>query len=511
MADAAIDDVKSSAKAQWILHIAAFAAVLAVIGFFYWPMVSAALNVYWVSPTFSHCYLIVPISAYLVWTRRASLAHVRPTVFLPALILIVPLAAVWFVGHLMAINEAQQFMLMAMVQVAMLAIFGWPVYRVLMFPALFLFFLVPTGEYLIAPLQTFTTHFITTFLSLIGIPFYAEGTIIELANGRYQVEEACAGLRFLIATIALGVLFAHLNYNKWRKIILFMIACFVVPVIGNGFRALGIVLLAHYSDNTIAVGFDHLVYGWGFSVVIMLVLFYFGSRFRDDFSASVPPMQSAPPASAATVLLAGVVTAAVVCAAPALATWRENRPLSIDASAFAEPHYSGWVISDASGTWAPQFFGEDAKFAFSLNRNVFTNPAVDVHVYYYGRARHGHTLIESTNKMWSEETWNATSSARLNANIGTVSAPFVELQLASNMQRRIVWWTYWARGTFTTSGLDVKLARFKGSFAGEDGSALIAVSVPVESGTEDQARRELADALAAMGDLPARLERAQAR
>jgi len=511
MADAALENVQSSVKAQWMLHVAVFAAVLAAIAFFYWPAISAALTVYWVSPTYSHCYLIVPISAYLVWTRRDALAQTRPSLFLPALALIIPLAIVWFLGHLMAINEAQQFMLVAMVQVALLTIFGWPVYRVLMFPALFLFFLVPTGEYLVAPLQVFTTHFITTFLGWMGIPFYAEGTIIELANGRYQVEEACAGLRFLIATIALGVLFAHLNYRKWRKIILFMLACFVVPVIGNGFRALGIVLLAHYSDNKIAVGFDHLVYGWGFSVVIMLVLFYFGSRFRDDFSDSVLPVQPARTPSSAAVLVAGIVTAAVVCAAPAFAIWRESRPLTIDHAAFAQPNYPGWVTSQVSGVWEPQFHGQDAKFAFSLNRNSFTAPPVDVHVYYYGRARDGHTLIESTNKMWSEEQWNATSQARLNTKIGNVSAPMVELQLASPMQRRIVWWTYWARGSFTTSGLNVKLERMKGSFAGEDGSALIAVSVPVESGTEEQARQELAEAMAAMTDLPARLERAQAR
>jgi hypothetical protein len=79
------------------------------------------------------------------------------------------------------------------------------------------------------------------------------------------------------------------------------------------------------------------------------------------------------------------------------------------------------------------------------------------------------------------------------------------------MQRRLVWWTYWARGKFTTSGLDVKLERLKASFEGKDGSALVAVSVPVESGTEEQAREQLAEALAAMDDLPARLERAQAR
>ncbi len=511
MADAVMTDVQSSAKAQWARHIAVFVLLLAVMGFFYWPAISAALTVYWVSPTYSHCYLIAPISAYLVWTKRAELAAVRPTLYLPALLAIIPLALVWFLGHLMAINEAQQFMMMAMVQVLIVTLFGWQVYRIVMFPALFLFFLVPTGEYLIPPLQRFTTNFITTWLSWIGIPYYVEGTIIELANGRYQVEEACAGLRFLIATIALGALFAHLTYRKWPKIVAFMLACFVVPVIGNGFRALGVVLLAHYSDNTIAVGFDHLVYGWGFSVAIMLLLFFVGAIYRDDFPADKVPAQTAPPVSSGALLLAAVISALAVSAAPAFATWRESRPLSINASAFSLPQYSGWETGQASDAWTPMYSGEDKRLAYSLDHATFATPPVDVFVYYYGRARNGSTLISSTNKMWDEERWNAASSGRLTAHIGNVSAPFGELEIASALQRRLVWWTYWARGKFTTSGLDVKLERLKGSFAGQDGSALIAVSVPVESGTEEQARQHLAETLAAMTDLPDRLDRAQAR
>ncbi len=372
MTDAVMNDVQSGAKAQWLRHGAVFAALLALMGYFYWPAISAALTVYWVSPTYSHCYLILPISAWLVWNKREELSTLRPTLFLPALVLIVPLAVVWYLGHVMAINEAQQFMLVGMVQVLILALFGWKVYRVVMFPALFLFFLVPTGEYLIAPLQRFTTHFITTWLSLLGIPYFAEGTIIELANGRYQVEEACAGLRFLIATIALGALFAHLTYRKWPKIIAFMAACLVVPVIGNGFRALGIVLLAHYSDNRIAVGFDHLVYGWGFSVAIMLLLFLVGSRYRDDFPPHKAPLQTAPPVSSGALLAAAVAAAVVVSAGPALATWRENRPLNIDAADFSRPAYPGWQIAPETGAWEPLFSGEDEKLSFSLSHGDFS-------------------------------------------------------------------------------------------------------------------------------------------
>lgn len=510
MSDILMSEAQTDQRRLWFRHTAAFVLLLAGVAYLYRPSIAAALNVYWVSPTFSHCYLIVPISAWLIWNKREELRAVQPEVFLPALVLMIPLAIGWYLGHLLAINEAQQFSMMGMVQVIILTVFGWRVYRILMFPALFLFFLVPTGEYLVPPLQRFTTNFITFFLSLIGIPFYAEGTIIELANGRYQVEEACAGLRFLIATVALGALYAHLTYRKWPKILVFMAASFIVPIIGNGIRALGIVLLAHYSDNRIAVGFDHIVYGWGFSVAIMLLLFFVGSRWRDENPPAKPKLVTVAPTSTASLTVAFIISLLGLALGPAFASWQRDRPQNIEVSVFSSPSYSGWQIGEASNDWQPSFQGQDVKYAFSMRRNDFLAPPIDVFVYYYGRARDGHTLIESTNKMWKEEYWNAINSTKLTARMGSQNVTFNELELASIMGHRLVWWTYWTRGKFTTSSLDVKLERLKGSFAGRNGSALVAVSVPLDAGTEDQARQELAAALSAMSDLPARLDQAQA-
>src|SRR4029077_13858668 len=117
----------------------------------------------------------------------------------------------------------------ALVEVFALACLGWPVYRKLALPFLYLFFLVPTGQYLIPPLQNITARFVEVGLNAFSIPFYRDGLVFDLVNGRYEIAEACAGLRFLVATVALGVLFAHLMFRKWWKIGFFLTACLVVP------------------------------------------------------------------------------------------------------------------------------------------------------------------------------------------------------------------------------------------------------------------------------------------
>ena len=266
----------------WSWHAIVLALVSAAILVLFRSDAAAAVQIWWIYPTYSHCFLILPISAWLVWEMRQELASVTPSVTPAALIVLPPILLLWLAGNLATINEARQFAVVAMLQVAFLVILGPGVYRRALFPALYLFFLVPFGQYLIPPMQDFATRFTDTGLTLIGVPHYTEGTTIELTNGRFEIAEACAGLRFLIATVALGVLFAYIAYLGWPKRILFLIGCVIVPLIGNGFRCLGIIELAHVTNNQLAAGADHLIYGWIFNTAIFLTLLLIGWRFRDD-------------------------------------------------------------------------------------------------------------------------------------------------------------------------------------------------------------------------------------
>ena len=55
----------------------------------------------------------------------------------------------------------------------------------------------------------------------------------------------------------------------------------VVPVVANWLRAYMIVMLGHLSNNTIAVGVDHLVYGWVFFGIVIMLMFWIGARWAE--------------------------------------------------------------------------------------------------------------------------------------------------------------------------------------------------------------------------------------
>jgi exosortase A len=488
----------------WMVHLGALFFLLLLWSASYWPQIEAAMRTWWISPTYSHCFLIIPISLYLIWEKRDEIARLTPEFFPLALLAAIPCLMLWLLGTALAINEAQQFAAMGMLQILIAATLGLAIYRTLLFPLLFLFFLVPTGDYLIPPLQDFTTAFIDFWLDRLGIVHFTEGYVIELTTGRFQVAEACAGLRFLIATVVLCALFAHLMFRKWRKVALFLLAAAIIPVIANGFRASGIVLLGYYSNNRLAVGVDHIVYGWGFSVIILLALLAIGYRFRDETvqaPSCVTPLRRVR-ASSSYVATLGIfaVTALVVASGPALAWWDETRASgTLNEAAFAPPPSVGdWSVTPPSGRWQPFYAAPDARLAFGLTRNGSTE-SVDATVNYYLRD----SLVESTNSLWGE-AWRPVAFGSAIAELGETRVTFSELIVSSRGQRIMIWWTYWRGGQFTPSGMVIKLLGIPNLLGRERGAALLALSTPLE-GTGDDARRRLRDAAAGLGDIAVRL------
>jgi exosortase A len=279
----------------------------------------AAWRVWTSSATFNHCLAVVPIAAWLAHRRRAVFvaADPAPVAALPAAAALLGGVA-WLVAHAATVYEIQQFALVGILQCLLLGVLGWRAYGALLLPCLYLFFLVPTGEQLVPALQNFTTAFIVAGLDAIGIPNFVDGVFISIPSGSFHVAEACAGLRFLIASLAYGVLYADLTYRSWRRRLLFVALSLAVPILANGIRALGIVLIAHYSNHRYAVGVDHIVYGWGFFLAVTLLLSWIGRRFADGNDTWQPPAWLAPRtpsrpgqrAARLAVVAAGIVVAA---------------------------------------------------------------------------------------------------------------------------------------------------------------------------------------------------------
>ncbi|MBW8709116.1 MAG: EpsI family protein [Alphaproteobacteria bacterium] len=402
-------------------------------------------------------------------------------------------------GNLASINEVQQFAAVALFQMVVWTIVGSNSYRTILFPCLFLFFLVPVGQYLVPPLQTLTTWFVSAGLSALGVLHYTEGNVIELPNGRFEVAEACAGLRFLVSNIVLCTLFAYFAFRTWRKLALFMVAAVTVPILANCLRALGIVLIAHWTDNKLAVGADHLVYGWGFSVLILLLLFGIGARFRDPVGSNQQLLYFIEPDVPfrsrffATAALAGFVLAIPPGLLEAKAAYFPPTDLTL-----ARPQQGGWTSAALKGPWSPKLSGADKQFRLTLQRD--SAAPIDFVLNYYRDHTKTHALAES--QLWDESHYNLISAGNRSERWAGGTLPLRELVLSSPTERRLVWWCYWKDGQFSTSGTTVKLLSVKNAFRAHTGIALVAMSVPILE-NEQAARASLRSSLWTMKIFPA--------
>lgn len=278
------------------------------------------------SDTFAHGFLILPISIWLVWTRREMLSPISPEPDWRIALLIIPPGLAWLLAWMVDVAVVQQLALVAMLILGAWAIMGHRLAGVLAFPLFFLFFAVPMGEALIAPMMEFTATSTVWLIEKTGVPVYREGLSFALPSGSWSVVEACSGVRYIIASVTVGVLYAYLTYRSWTRRALFVVVSAIVPVFANTLRAYIIVMLGHLSNMKIATGADHLVYGWVFFGVVIFVMFWLGSFFREDQEApaAAPSLEAGQTTSSSRsyrMLLGAVLVTLSIASAPQIVAY----------------------------------------------------------------------------------------------------------------------------------------------------------------------------------------------
>jgi exosortase A len=494
---------KGDGLTPWTLSLGLIGALTLVIGVAFHADVWKAVGIWYNYPAYSHCFLILPISGWLIWERRAELASETPTPEPRALALSIAPLLLWLVGYYSTTVEFRQVAVVGFLQIALLGILGWRVYRLILFPAIFLFFLIPTGEYLIPTLQRLTSDFTDWGLTFFGVVHYRDGTAFELVNGRYSVAEACAGLRFLTATFTLGTLFCYLTFRIWWKSALFLAACIVFPIAANGVRVLATVMVANYTNNRVAAGMDHIVYGWGFAVVIMLLLLYVGSLFRDpDAQPRAPALpQRAPEPLIGKSIMVVVALAALTGIGPAIAAMRSDVGQPPELSTLIGPlEAQGWMVTPDTGAWRALPNKPSAQFAGVLSGPAIEDASVELMVNDYINAARDGSLISMKSNLWSSEIWSEVSSRDVTVDLGNAPATFHEYQISSALGERLIWSCYWINGRTTTSPLMVKLLQLKSAITAHDEAAIIVLATPIEGSVSDT-RKKLATVLASTGGL----------
>jgi len=479
-------------------------AVLVVVLAVFWPTAAAMAEIWTRSDTFTHGWLVIPAFAWFVWDRRQRLATVELRPFWPGLLLIAGGGFLWLAAHAAGVGVVEQLALVGLIVAGIVTVLGWRIGRELAFPLAFLFFAVPMGEALIPTMMSYTADFTVGALRLSGIPVYREGLYFVIPSGHWAVVEACSGLRYLIASVTVGCVFAYLTYRStWRRLAFIGLAI-AVPVVANWVRAYLIVMLGHLSGNKLAAGADHLVYGWLFFGVVMLLLFWIGSRWRED---DLPlPRPTAEPKAVLSVGSLRPVAAAALSALLVLVAWPAWAAM-LDSRAAADqrvvklqpPAGSGdWQrLDEPIAGWKPVYSGEKASFFAAYGRG---SERVLLFVAAYRNQKAGEQLVSTGNVIVDQKDpyWSSVGESLRRETISGTTLPMRQTILRGGAERLLAWDWFVVSGRDLASPYHAKLlqARDRLLGRGDDGVAIIVAAPYAESPAE--AERLLREFIVAM-------------
>ncbi|MCB1622956.1 MAG: exosortase [Pseudomonadales bacterium] len=229
------------------------------------------------SRDYVHGWLVPPICAWLVWRQRGVLQRAVKHPDMRGLLVMLAAVIVWIPTQTLHVNVVAQLAFVTLLVATVWAMVGVGAMRHLWFAAAFAFLAVPFSEGFVPGLMEWTATATVGLLRLSGFYVVREGMLFSTTAGDFAVAEACSGVRYLMAAVTAGALFAYLRLATVRYRSIFMALAIAVPIVGNALRAYLLVVIGQWFGMEHALGIDHFIHGAVFFGVLMLILFATGA------------------------------------------------------------------------------------------------------------------------------------------------------------------------------------------------------------------------------------------
>jgi exosortase D (VPLPA-CTERM-specific) len=213
------------------------------------------------SEDYSYGFLLPLVSLYVIYTK---LPEIRRNAWQPSwtgLAVIFVGFCLYIFGELAADLFIPRISFIVVLTGILILIGGWAVARLFAFPLLLLFLMLPLPGFIIKqltiPLQLVSSQLATWLLQTFGVPAVRYGNVIDLGVRQLQVVAACSGLRYILALIALGVIFCYFYQRHFWKAAILVSAVIPAAIIANALRVAGMGVFP-----TMQEGFWHGFSGW---------------------------------------------------------------------------------------------------------------------------------------------------------------------------------------------------------------------------------------------------------
>ncbi len=244
-------------------------------GILFWPTIDLLVR-YWASQDdYSHAFLIPVVSVALVFRARSRLSvQGRPS--WGGLVCVGIALAGFLYGAHIGIHTIQRAAMWAALAGACWFVLGWPTLRRLSFPVLFLLLAIPLPSLYLTTLRLelkeVATQLSAEALVTAGYPAVQDGNVLVVAGRRFEVVDACSGIRSLMALTTAAVFLAYVLRAGLGKGATLVLSAVPVTVFVNVVRIIVIAVAAVSWDVDLVAEPAHTIIGVTVAVSGFLIL-----------------------------------------------------------------------------------------------------------------------------------------------------------------------------------------------------------------------------------------------
>ncbi|HUO31063.1 MAG TPA: exosortase [Bryobacteraceae bacterium] len=255
-------------RLSWIVWVWSGVLLLAS----YAPVLWRLVQQWGTDPDVGHGFFVPMVAGFIAWQKRDELRALKPAPSWWGLALVLYGALQLYIATLGAELFLARTAFVISVAGIILLLGGKGRLRVLAFPMFVLLFMIPipTVVYnsITFPLQLLASRVSTAALDVMQIPVLREGNVLELAQQKLSVVEACSGIRSLLSLTFLSVVYGYFFETRtWMRVVLFL-STIPIAIIANASRVTLTGVLTEYKPE-LAEGFFHTASGW---VIFMVAL-----------------------------------------------------------------------------------------------------------------------------------------------------------------------------------------------------------------------------------------------
>ena len=273
-----VPDQRSIFRRHWRFLLFAVASSL-----LFWSPLRSVVRFAFMHDYESHIFVIVPVSAYLIYRKRhAIFSNVRCD-WVPGVSLFLAGAILGLLAALNArFNTGGEHLWMRVLALVVLWIsgfvlcYGIPASRAATFPLLFLLLLVPIPDFplgrAITLLQEGSAFVAFWLFKTLHVPVMREGFVFHVPSLELEVTKQCSGIRSSMILLITILLIAELVLTSvWRKSVL-VLSVIPIVILKNGLRIVTISLLTVYVSRSFLHGWLHQSGGIVFYLLGLLAL-----------------------------------------------------------------------------------------------------------------------------------------------------------------------------------------------------------------------------------------------